>query len=100
MKNMGQIVQGEGRFYIAGDGKDLAEITYRLEEATGNWIVDHTFVSEELRGQGTGEKLVRAVVDKAREEQVKIIPECPYAAKQFERHKEYSDVLSGDGSAS
>ncbi|AIQ48071.1 hypothetical protein R70723_20800 [Paenibacillus sp. FSL R7-0273] len=97
---MGQIVQGEGRFYIAGDGKDLAEITYRLEEATGNWIVDHTFVSEELRGQGTGEKLVRAVVDKAREEQVKIIPECPYAAKQFERHKEYSDVLSGDGSAS
>ncbi|WP_342561720.1 GNAT family N-acetyltransferase [Paenibacillus sp. FSL R7-0345] len=97
---MEQIEQGEGRLYIAGDGKNLAEITYRLEEATGNWIVDHTYVSEELRGQGTAEKLVREVVEKAREAGVKIIPVCPYAVKQFERHKEYSDVLSGDGSAS
>lgn len=97
---MDQIEQGESRLYIAGDGKDLAEITYRVEEATGNWIVDHTYVSEDLRGQGTGEKLVRAVVDKAREAGVKIIPECPYAAKQFQRHKEYADVLSGDGSSS
>ncbi|MNI41175.1 Acetyltransferase (GNAT) family protein [compost metagenome] len=96
---MGQIEQGEGRFYIAGDGKDLAEITYKQGEA-GVWVIDHTYVSEDLRGQGTGEQLVRAVVDKAREENVKIIPQCPYAAKQFERHAEYADVLSGGGSPS
>lgn len=91
---MGQIEQGEGRFYIADGGKELAEITYRQDQETGNWVIDHTYVSEDLRGQGTGEKLVRAVVDKAREAGVKIIPECPYAAKQFERHAEYSDVLT------
>nr|WP_326080770.1 GNAT family N-acetyltransferase [Paenibacillus graminis] len=94
MKNMESIEQGEGRFYMAGDGKDLAEITYRTDEATGNWVIDHTFVSEDLRGQGAGEKLVRAVVDKARAEQVKIVPQCPYAAHQFKKHEEYGDVLS------
>lgn len=90
---MEQIAKGEGRFYIAGDGKDLAEITYRTEEATGNLVIDHTYVSEDLRGQGAGEKLVRAVVDLAREEKVKIVPECPYAAHQFEKHAEYRDLL-------
>ncbi|ETT34106.1 GNAT family N-acetyltransferase [Paenibacillus sp. FSL P4-0338] len=87
------IAKGEGRFYIAGDGKDLAEITYRTEENTGNLVIDHTFVSEDLRGQGAGEKLVRAVVDLAREQNVKIAPVCPYAAHQFEKHTEYKDVL-------
>ncbi|AIQ30744.1 MULTISPECIES: GNAT family N-acetyltransferase [Paenibacillus] len=91
---MEQIAKGEGRFYIAGDGKDLAEITYRTEETTGNLVIDHTYVSEELRGQGAGEKLVRAVVDLAREEKVKIVPECPYAAHQFEKHTEYRDLLT------
>ncbi|AIQ59455.1 GNAT family N-acetyltransferase [Paenibacillus borealis] len=90
---MEQIAKGEGRFYIAGDGKDLAEITYRTEESTGNLVIDHTYVSEDLRGQGAGEKLVRAVVDLAREEKVKIVPECPYAAHQFEKHAEYRDLL-------
>ncbi|MEK4851329.1 GNAT family N-acetyltransferase [Paenibacillus sp. FSL H7-0756] len=90
---MDKIAKGKGRFYIAGDGKDLAEITYRTEENTGNLVIDHTFVSEDLRGQGAGEKLVRAVVDLAREQSVKIVPVCPYAAHQFEKHTEYKDVL-------
>ncbi|WP_151734555.1 GNAT family N-acetyltransferase ['Paenibacillus yunnanensis' Narsing Rao et al. 2020] len=88
------IQNGENRFYIAGDGKDLAEITYRSDEGNGDIVVDHTFVSEDLRGQGAGEKLVRAVVDKARAENVKIVPECTYAAHQFKKHAEYADVLS------
>ncbi|UQZ32321.1 N-acetyltransferase [Paenibacillus sp. PK3_47] len=97
---MEQIQNEEGRFFIAGDGKDLAEITYAPDEATGNLIIDHTFVSEELRGQGAGEKLVRAVVDKARKENVKIVPVCTYAAHQFKKHEEYADVLSRDGEQS
>lgn len=91
-----QIQSGTGRFFVANDGKDLAEITYKLEENSEVLIIDHTRVSEELRGQGTGEELVRAVVDKARKESLKIVPECSYAAHQFEKHPEYNDVLSGD----
>ncbi|MFE4710032.1 MULTISPECIES: GNAT family N-acetyltransferase [Paenibacillus] len=95
-----KIQHGEGRFFVAGDDKDLAEITYAADEKTGDLVIDHTFVSEELRGQGAGEDLVKAVVDKARAEHLKIVPECSYAAHQFKKHPEYQDVLSGDGSRS
>lgn len=93
------IKEGEGKLYIPGDedGKNLGEITfYQPADEPGTLVVDHTRVSEALRGQGAGEKLVRAVVDKAREEGLHIIPECSYAAHQFAKHPEYSDVLKQD----
>ncbi|WP_425436672.1 GNAT family N-acetyltransferase [Paenibacillus donghaensis] len=95
---MERIEHEEGRFYVAKDGKDLAEITYKRNEIAGELVIEHTRVSEELRGQGTGEKLVQTVVEKARKENLKIVPECSYAAHQFKKHPEYHDVLSGDGS--
>ncbi|MEK4261334.1 GNAT family N-acetyltransferase [Paenibacillus odorifer] len=91
-----QIQNENGRFFVANDGKVVAEITYSLDKETGELVIDHTRVSEELRGQGTGQKLVRAVVDKARNENLKIVPVCSYAAHQFEKHPEYKDVLSGN----
>ncbi|WP_410514901.1 GNAT family N-acetyltransferase [Paenibacillus sp. BR2-3] len=94
---MVQIQSEKGRFIVPGDGKELAEITYKLEEGTKTLVIDHTHVSEELRGQGAGEELVKAVVDKAREEGLKIVPVCSYAAHQFQKHPEYQDVRSGDG---
>lgn len=96
---MVQIQSGKGRFWVEGEGKELGEITYKQEES-GILVIEHTRVSEELRGQGAGEKLVKAVVDKARKEGLKIIPVCSYAAHQFKKHSEYQDVLSGDGQPS
>ena len=55
--------------------------------------IDHTNVSEKLKGQGVGNKLVKRVVDFAREENKKIIPLCPFAKAEFEKNKEYEDVL-------
>lgn len=72
-----QIQNENGRFFVANDGKDLAEITYSLDKETGELVIDHTRVSEELRGQGTGQELVRAVVDKARNENLKLYPCAP-----------------------
>lgn len=95
-----QIQHEEGRFFIANDGKDLAEITFRKDEDTKELLIDHTRVSEELRGQGTGEVLVKAVVEKARTEDYKIVPICSYAVRQFEKHPEYKDVLSGNTNGS
>jgi len=93
---MVQIQSGNGRFWVAGEDKDLAVITYKQKEETGTLVIEHTLVSEELRGQGAGEELVKAVVDKAREEGLKIVPVCSYAAHQFKKHPEYQDVLSSD----
>lgn len=89
---MSNIQSEEGRFYIEEDGQMLAEITYSRPQKQ-QLLIDHTFVSESLRGQAIGEQLVRHVVDQARQENSKIIPICSYAKHQFEKHPEYTDVL-------
>jgi uncharacterized protein len=90
---MSEIQKGTNKFYIGEDeNQPLAEIHY-AESDNGSFVVDHTYVSEELRGQGVGEKLVEQMVQFAREEQKKVIPQCTYAKKQFDRHEEYQDVL-------
>ena len=57
-------------------------------------IVDHTEVPAALRGRGVGDHLVRHAVEEARRAGAKIFPLCPFAASQFRKHPEYSDVLS------
>ena len=56
-------------------------------------IIDHTEVSDVLRGKNVGKQLVAAAVDYARKNNIKILPLCPFAKSVFERVKEYSDVL-------
>lgn len=51
-------------------------------------------VSYILRGQKVGEALVKRIVEFAREEGKMIIPLCPFAKGQMERHEEYHDVLA------
>jgi predicted GNAT family acetyltransferase len=90
---LSELKKGTNKFYLGEDeAQPLAEIHF-TESDNGSLIVDHTYVSEELRGQGVGEKLVEQMVQFAREEQKKIIPQCTYAQKQFDRHEEFRDVL-------
>lgn len=58
-------------------------------------IIDHTGVPEAYRGGNVGLALVRRAVDDARENGYKIMPLCPFAAAQFRRHPDWSDVRSG-----
>jgi predicted GNAT family acetyltransferase len=57
-------------------------------------IIDHTDVSDALRGKGAGKQLVSAAVDYARKNNIKILPLCPFAKSVFEKVKEFQDVLS------
>ncbi len=82
-----------GRFVIAVEGRQLAEMTYsRVNDRIV--IIDHTEVSDELRGQGAGKQLVLAAVAWAREEGQRIVPLCPFARATFEKHPELGDVLA------
>ena len=56
-------------------------------------IIDHTDVSDELRGTGAGARLVDAAVQWARAEGKKIVPLCPYAKSVFDKTPAYRDVL-------
>ncbi|PZJ77928.1 GNAT family N-acetyltransferase [Staphylococcus aureus] len=90
-----EIKQGENKFYIGDDENNaLAEITYRFVD--NNEInIDHTGVSDELGGQGVGKKLVKAVVEHARENHLKIIASCSFAKHMLEKEDSYQDVYLG-----
>lgn len=81
-----------GRWVAVVDGHE-AEMTYSRASAV-LIIIDHTEVPDELRGRGVGQALVLRAVEDARREGFRIIPLCPFAKAQFERHAEWRDTLS------
>jgi predicted GNAT family acetyltransferase len=83
----------KGRYRTVVDGHE-AEMTYsRAGEKL--IIIDHTEVPAALRGRKVGERMVRQAVEDARRDGVKIIPLCPFAKAQIDRHPEWQDVLRG-----
>lgn len=86
------------KFYLGDNSQNTkAEITYvNYDEDT--ILINHTFVSNELRGQNIGKELIKRVVDFAREENKKVIPQCSFAKKEFIENKEYEDVLFKENS--
>lgn len=82
----------KGSFYIEENNQRLAEMTYTLA-GEKRMIIDHTDVSDALRGKGAGKQLVTAAVDHARAKGIKILPLCPFARSVFDKVKEFQDVL-------
>ncbi|UCF41537.1 MAG: N-acetyltransferase [Gemmatimonadota bacterium] len=55
-------------------------------------VFTHTGVPRELEGRGIGSRLVRAGLDWARTEGVRVIPTCPFVSAYIGKHPEYADV--------
>ena len=88
-----QIEHGpKGAFLIRVNNQRLAEMTYS-KAGDDLIIIDHTEVSDALRGQGAGKQLVTAAVNYSREKKIKILPLCPFAKGVFDKSREFSDVL-------
>lgn len=83
-----------GAFYVEEAGQKLAEMTY-VWSGTERIIIDHTEVSDALRGTGTGKKLVEAGAAFARTKGIKVLPLCPFAKKVMEGDASYADILNG-----
>lgn len=84
----------KGSFFVEEEGERIAEMTYVMSSNT-LVIFDHTEVSPSLKGQGVGRKLVEAGVQMAREKGWKVVPLCPFAKAEFDKHREYHDILAG-----
>jgi len=82
-----------GSFYIEVDGKKEAQSTY-VWAAPDKIIIDHTEVSEALKGKNAGKQLVSKAVEFAREKNIKILPLCPFTAAVFRKTPDYKDVLA------
>jgi uncharacterized protein len=77
------------RFELGKEGR-LSIVDYHV--ADGRMVITHTFVPPELRGHGLAEKLVRAALEFARAEGLKVIPQCSYVDTYLRRHPEDSDL--------
>jgi len=50
--------------------------------------LEHTFVPEELRGEGLAEQLVLGTLAEIRQQGARFIPTCPYIQTFLKRHPE------------
>jgi predicted GNAT family acetyltransferase len=73
----------QSRFEVHVDGH-MGELVYELEGSRLTLV--HTRVPDELGGRGLAAQLVRAAVARAREEQMTIVPWCPYARQWLRKH--------------
>lgn len=82
----------KGRFFIEKEDKTLAEMTYSIA-GPKKIIIDHTEVDPSLKGKKIGFNLFLAVVNYARENNLKVIPLCPFAKAQFDKNQQFNDLL-------
>lgn len=78
--------------YMDDNGKVLAYVTFpKLDNNTVN--INHTVVDPSLRGMGIASKLLEEVVKVLKNENLKAVPSCSYAASWFEKHPEYNQYV-------
>ncbi len=54
----------------------------------------HVYTPPEYRGQGLATLVTKAALDYAKENNLKVIPQCPYARGDINQHKEYQDLVA------
>jgi uncharacterized protein len=81
--------------YVADGHK--AELRYRRR--ADRLVLVHTGVPVELEGHGVGGELVSAAVDLAEQENLTLVPLCPFARGWLERHPEAAARVSVDWDA-
>ncbi len=77
---------------VAMDGDTEAGRMTFVKSFPGLIIIDHTEVAEAYRKNGVGRKMLDTIVAKAREEDTKILPLCPYAKSEFDKDASLADV--------
>jgi predicted GNAT family acetyltransferase len=81
----------EQRFEVVIDGA-LARADYRMH---GNAMrIFHTEVPHHLEGRGIAAALVRAALEHARTEGLRVEPACSYVRGYMQRHPETHDLLA------
>lgn len=84
--------ESKGFFKAIEDDKEAGRMTYSRAGST-KLIIDHTEVNSVFNGKGVGKQMVMAAIDFARENNLKILPLCPFAKSVFDKNKDLHDVL-------
>lgn len=81
----------QSRFETTKDGR-VAIAQYELDGA--QMTIAHIVVPPAIEGQGVASALCQFIIQTARDENLKIVPQCPFMAAYFERHPAAQDVLA------
>ena len=81
----------QGRFELDVGGQ-IAYANYRRQGPT--LVIPYVYAPPPLRGTGASGRLMRGVMELARDEGLKVLPLCGYAAGWIRAHKEYRDLLA------
>jgi predicted GNAT family acetyltransferase len=68
-----------------------------IQEAN-NFVITHVGVYPEFRGQGVAGKIVDAALQYARQQSLRVIPMCSYAAAYIRRNPQYLELTSQERS--
>jgi len=83
-----------GGFFLTEGEEQIGEMIISISGE--RLTVYHTEVAKKAEGKGYAKKLLNAMAEYARSNQLKVIPLCPYVHAQFKRHpEEYADIWKG-----
>ncbi len=71
----------------------VAVLTYRMADDDKKIIFTHTGVPPALSGQGIASKMAVRALTYAREEELGVVPVCPFVSSYIRRHQEYQDLV-------
>jgi len=75
--------------FDAPDGQSIADY---IKTGSGVRVLTHVETPVEARGRGYAAQLMGEIVAHAREHEIKLRGQCPYAVAYFKRHPDTSDV--------
>ena len=81
----------QSRFETQVDGQ-TAVAQYETDGET--LTITHIVVPPPIEGQGVASALAQFIIETARDESLKIVPQCPFMAAYFRRHPDNTDVLA------
>jgi predicted GNAT family acetyltransferase len=82
---------GRGSFFVEENGEIIAEMNVGI--VSNVLTAYHTEVSDKLKGQGIGKRLLEAMVEHARSNHLKVIALCPFVYASFKQHPDlYADI--------
>ena len=79
------------RFIVYSDGQE-AFIEYRLSEDEIDLY--HTYTDPELRGKGLAAQVVRAALEFAKKNNLKVVPICSYVQAFIKKNDEYEELVA------
>jgi predicted GNAT family acetyltransferase len=89
-------VPERSRYEITVDGRLAGHADYHDKGEVRVFV--HTEVDDSFEGQGVGSTLAREALDDVRASGRMLVPRCPFIRAYIERHPEYADLVSSQGS--